>query len=82
MPEEEPSKRAARFARELTLAMELPFVLVSAVLTGGFLGYFLDRWLGTAPLFVIVLGILGTYAGIREVVRRLPKGDAQRKNGG
>jgi ATP synthase protein I len=81
MAQESPSKRAARFARELALAMELPFVLVGAVLTGGFMGYLLDRWLGTAPLFIVVLGFLGTYAGIREVVRRLPRGDEKHKNG-
>jgi ATP synthase protein I len=78
---EPPSKRAARFARELALAMELPFVLVGTVLTGGFSGFLLDRWLGTAPLFLIVLGILGTYAGIREIVRRLPKGNSKSKSG-
>jgi len=63
--------QAGRFMREMALVMELPFVIVGAVVAGGLLGYFLDRWLHTAPVFLIVLGCVGTFAGIREVMRRL-----------
>jgi ATP synthase protein I len=51
----------------------LPFVLVSAIVVGGAFGYFLDRWLGTRPVFLIILGGLGFYAGVRDVLRRLDK---------
>lgn len=62
----------------MAMALELPFILVAAVLIGGGVGYFLDRWLGTQPILVIVLGALGFYAGLREVMRHLPDGS----NGG
>ena len=53
--------------------MELPFILVSAVFVGGVAGYFLDRWLGSRPYLMLGLGALGFFAGVRELLRRLPK---------
>jgi ATP synthase protein I len=67
-PKAEQSKEATNQA---AIAMELPFVLVSAVVVGGLLGFFLDRWLHTKPVFLIILGGIGFYAGVRDVLRRL-----------
>ncbi len=55
------------------MALELPIVLVSAIVIGGLFGYFLDRWLHTRPYLMIVLGGIGFYAGVRDVLRRLAK---------
>lgn len=57
--------------RELAMAMELPFIPIAAVLIGGGLGYVLDKKLGTAPLFVLLLGLLGFAAGLWEIIRRV-----------
>jgi ATP synthase protein I len=51
----------------------LPVILVSAIVVGGGFGYLLDRWLGSSPAFLIILGGLGFYAGVRDVLRRLDK---------
>ena len=66
------SKRAKDFGNQTALAMELPFTLVGAVIFAGLLGYFLDKWLHTKPIFMLILGVLGVIAGVREVIRRLP----------
>ena len=66
------AKRTQAFSNNLALAMELPFTLVGAIGVGVVLGYFLDRWLHTRALFMILLGALGFIAGVREVIRRLP----------
>jgi ATP synthase protein I len=58
-------------SNQAAIAMELPFVLVSAVVVGGLLGFFLDRWLHTKPVFLLVLGGIGFAAGVRDVLRRL-----------
>jgi ATP synthase protein I len=60
-------------SRQFGLALELPFVMVSAIVVGGAFGYFLDRWLGTKPIFLLILGALGFYAGVRDVLRRVGK---------
>jgi F0F1-type ATP synthase assembly protein I len=46
-------------------------MLVAAILVGGTFGYFLDRWMGTKPAFLIILGGAGFYAGVRDLLRRL-----------
>jgi ATP synthase protein I len=58
-------------SNQAAMAMELPFVLVAAVVVGGLLGFFLDRWLHTKPWLLILFGGIGFYAGVRDVLRRL-----------
>ena len=64
-------EKAKDVSNQAAIAMELPFVLVAAVVVGGLFGYFLDRWLHTKPVLLLVLGGLGFYAGVRDVLRRL-----------
>ena len=64
-------EKAKDVSNQAAIAMELPFVLVAAVVVGGLFGYFLDHWLHTKPVFLLVLGGLGFYAGVRDVLRRL-----------
>jgi ATP synthase protein I len=59
--------------RQFALAMELPFVLVAAIVFGGFIGYLLDGWLHTKPYLMLVFGFLGFFGGLREVLRRVSK---------
>ena len=77
-PPQEPSKlspqqsTARKVADKSGIALELPFTLVGAVIVGGAAGYFLDKWLHTSPWLMMVLGGLGFFGGVREVIRRLP----------
>lgn len=52
--------------------------LVSGVLVGAGLGYFLDKFAGTAPALLIIFLILGGAAGFLNVYRFVKKED-QRK---
>ncbi len=49
--------------------------MVSAIVVGGFFGYLLDRWLHTKPVFMLVLGAVGFYVGVRDVLRRVTQGE-------
>ncbi|NKB44019.1 MAG: ATP synthase I [Alphaproteobacteria bacterium] len=43
--------------------------MVVSVAVGAGLGYFIDNWAGTTPLFMIVFLFLGFAAGIMNVLR-------------
>jgi ATP synthase protein I len=45
--------------------------LVAGVLVGAFIGWALDRWLETSPLFLVVMFFLGAIAGMLNVWRVL-----------
>jgi F0F1-type ATP synthase assembly protein I len=68
-------KKARDFASGPALALELPFTMAGAIAVGVAMGYFLDRWLHATPWLTLVFGALGFFAGVREVLRRLPAGD-------
>jgi F0F1-type ATP synthase assembly protein I len=70
--QEPPADKAKSFSNQFGLAMELPFILVAAVVLGGGMGYLLDLWLHTKMIFTLVLGGIGFFAGIRDILRRFP----------
>jgi len=65
------TEKAKDVSNQAAMAMELPFVLVAAVVVGGLIGYFLDRWLHSKPWLLILFGGIGFYAGVRDLLRRL-----------
>jgi ATP synthase protein I len=65
-------EKTKQVGNDSAVAMELPFTLAGAVVIGGLLGYFLDKWLHTSPWLLMVFGGLGFVAGVREVIRRVP----------
>jgi len=68
--------KAKKYSSTAALAMELPFTIVGAVLLGGVLGHFLDRWLHTRLIFTMILGAVGFAGGLKEVLRRLAQSDS------
>ena len=70
-PPKKDLENAKKYSTQASLALELPFTIVGAVVVGGLLGYYLDRWLHTKLVFTLLLGGAGFYAGLREILRRL-----------
>ena len=70
-----PKKRPDSTSTQFASALELPIVMVSAILVGGFFGYLIDKWLHTKPIVMLILGCLGFYVGVRDVLRRVSQGD-------
>jgi ATP synthase protein I len=68
-----PLKKDPGAMRQLALATELPFLVAGAALVGGLVGYGLDHVLHTKPWFMIIVGALGFFAGVRDMLRRLQK---------
>lgn len=55
--------------QSLSQGYRMGLEFVSAVAVGAFIGYWLDRWLDTAPIFLIALLLAGTVTGIRNLMR-------------
>jgi ATP synthase protein I len=67
-------EKIQKTTNQFTLATELPFTLVGAVVVGGLIGYYLDKWLHTTPWMLVVFGGFGFVAGILEIARRFGPG--------
>jgi len=52
------------------LAMQAGVELVAGVGVGCVIGFMLDRWLGTMPVFFLICFALGTAGGWRNLMRR------------
>ena len=50
-------------------AFRIGVELVVALAVGGGIGWVLDHWLGTMPLFLLVFFVLGAVAGLLNVFR-------------
>lgn len=55
--------------KAMGMAFRVATDLVAGVFVGGAIGYFLDQWLGTAPILLIVFLLLGIAAGLLNSVR-------------
>lgn len=51
------------------LAYRLSVELVVGVLVGAFIGWWMDKWFSTAPLFLLVMLVLGMVAGVVNMMR-------------
>jgi ATP synthase protein I len=56
-------------SNDMGQAMRLSVDLVAGVLVGSAFGYFVDRWLHTTPLFLILCLFLGAAAGFKNMLR-------------
>lgn len=64
-PDGDPTARG----RAMSFAFRLATELVAGVFVGGFLGWGLDRLLGTAPILLIICLLLGVAGGLLNSVR-------------
>jgi len=76
-----PRKQPVTLARQLAMAMELPFMMIGSILVAGGLGYALDRWLHTSPAFTLFLGLLGFAGGVWEILKTLSREEKKEENG-
>ena len=58
-------------ARRIAQYSSIIFLLPASLLIGFFGGQWLDEWLGTDPVFVVVCVLLGAAAGFYQVFKIL-----------
>lgn len=68
--EEKPRGPDFRRLAELT---SIGLMLPSSIAVGLFMGYFLDRWLGTEPWLLLIFTVLGVVSGLLSLLRALRK---------
>ncbi len=67
------------FSRFSRIGFRVGTEMLSGVLAGGAIGYFLDDWLETKPLMLIVFLFLGGAAGFLNVYRFAKSEEKQRE---
>lgn len=67
------------FSRFSRIGFRVGTEMLSGVLAGGAIGYFLDDWLSTKPLLLIVFLFLGGAAGFLNVYRFAKSEEKQRE---
>jgi len=73
-----PGKRMSLWA-QVGFYSSLGFILPAGAIGGFGLGWTLDRWLHTSPLFALILSLVGAGAGVLEILRILTR--AEKRNG-
>ena len=83
VPNDVQSKRSDTMrGNAMGMAMRIGIEFVIAVLIGGGIGWYLDQWLGTLPLFLLVFLLFGFAAGIKNVIRTAGQFQADPKDRG
>lgn len=77
----EAAKKGKRKQSGVGFAYRIGLELVAAVAVGGLIGWAIDRWLGTAPWFMILFFILGVAAGFVNVYKAAGKSDSGASSG-
>lgn len=70
MTDENPRRPDFRRLAELS---SIALILPSSIAVGLFFGYFLDRWLGSAPWLLLIFTVLGIVSGLLSLFRALKK---------
>lgn len=59
--------------RKMAAVSSLTLILPSSIVVGLIIGYFLDRWLKTAPWMLLVWTVLGVISGITNLLRGIKR---------
>ena len=62
-PEAQPGRMGNSFG--LGMGMRVGTEMAAALAVGGGIGWFLDRWLGTEPILLLVMLLFGLAAGVK-----------------
>ena len=56
-----------KIARAMAMVTQLGLQMAFCIIAGVMLGIFIDRLLGTAPLFIIIFSLMGSVAAIKII---------------
>ena len=70
--ENKPTKVIETFSY-IALATEIALIMPTSIIISFFIGLYLDRWLNTPHIFLLIFMILGVFSGIKLVYSRIMK---------
>ncbi len=70
-PQQNGGQRSGMSHRQTSVAYRVLVDMIAGLLVGGFLGYWLDRWLGWAPFALVVGLVVGFVAGAYNAWRAI-----------
>jgi ATP synthase protein I len=65
-----PHRRDASQGNAMARGLKISAELIGGIVVGGGLGWLLDKWLGTFPWLFILFFLLGSAAGMLNIVRQ------------
>ena len=77
---EDEQKEVGSNATSLGKALKISTELVASVVVGSTIGFLLDSWFGTKPLFIICFFFMGVAAGILNVFKSAKRMHKNYKN--
>ena len=75
-------QRAESRGTQVAFAMRLATEFVASVIVGAGLGWLLDQWLNSTPLFLLIFFGFGTAAGFRNMMRYAAQSQGEGKDAG
>jgi ATP synthase protein I len=62
-------RRSSSNQRQMSFAYRVLVEMAVGIGVGGFIGWWVDRWLGTTPIFLVVMLVVGFAAGALNAYR-------------
>ena len=61
------SPKVVKAMKWMTLMSQVGITMVANIMVGLFIGKYLDQWLHTSPLFLLLFIFIGFFSGIKSV---------------
>ena len=74
------SPKVAKAMKWMTLMSQVGITMVANIMVGLFIGKYLDQWLHTSPLFLLLFIFIGFFSGIKSVYLLIIKIDKRDKS--
>ncbi|MGL4336379.1 MAG: AtpZ/AtpI family protein [Turicibacter sp.] len=74
------SRKVVQAMKSLSLLSQVGISMIANIFVGLFIGKFLDQWLGTSPLFLLIFIFVGVGSGLKSVYTLIIKMDKRDKD--
>lgn len=74
------SPKVVKAMKWMTLISQIGITMVANIMVGLFIGKYLDQWLHTSPLFLLLFVFIGFFSGIKSVYLLIIKIDKRDKS--